>query len=116
MRRERDEIQAACYGMDVGQCLALDARKFRDAFPCGWPSIYETSEQAFLSSMIGSMYGTFRVHIDDRCSIVTISRHAESKEIHYVDPDRAVYYDRKPNGTYVRNNVEYRRPTPTGGN
>jgi hypothetical protein len=101
--------------MKVGEWLTIGLRQFQEAYPCGWPSIYETHEQAFLSTMMGSMYGAYRVSADLQKGIITISRYQEDDKIHYVDPDRAHLYDKLPNGTYRRNEIPF-HPNPTGGN
>ncbi len=95
---DREGIDGHCRRMKVGEWLTFDMRAFNRAYPCGWTSIYETHEQAFLSSMIGSMWGTYTVHYDGFKSAVTIKRHEEGERVVYVDPDRAHHYRKTPDG------------------
>ena len=79
----------------------IDGRTFQDAYPCGFPSIYENHEQAFLSSMVGSAWGVWRVNRNVETGDYTISKHPyrESGKRYYVDPDRAHLFKRMPDGT-----------------
>lgn len=112
MRRERDEIEHHMRYMKPGTFLSVPAREFCLAYPCGWPSIYETHEQAFLSSAIGSASGVWRVVFQMGPNpAYVISRHEEdvTGRRHYVDPDRAYLFDQQPDGTFVRNGTPYVR-------
>lgn len=99
---ERKYIQDLCYRMKVGEAINFSKRLFAIAFPCGWPSMYTNHEQAFLSSMIGSGCGVWRVkynHVED---YITVSRHEESNKRYYIDPDREHLFKRMPDGTLER--------------
>ena len=50
----KEYIEYQCYRMKIGEYIKFDRLVFSDAFAFGWPTIYETPIQAFLSSMIGS--------------------------------------------------------------
>ncbi len=54
-------IREECYRMKEGEGINISRYVFNEAFPCGWPSIYRTPTEAFLSSMIGSAWGIWRV-------------------------------------------------------
>lgn len=91
-------IRAQCYQMKEGERLRIECDAFNRAFPCGWPSIYETSEQAFLSGMIGSAWGTFTVTRDIVTGDVTICRNPAGDKRVYCDPDREHWFRRTPDG------------------
>ena len=99
MSAERKKIDRMCSKMKIGQMLTVDDCIFMKAYPYGFPSIYETPEQAFLSSRIGSAWGCWRVQRSVENRSVTISRHEESSKRYYVDPDRKHLFKRMPNGT-----------------
>jgi hypothetical protein len=61
---DKERIQQMCYRMKPGQCLILDIDSFYEAFPFGWPTVYKNPEEAFLGSMMGTRYGTFRTEKD----------------------------------------------------
>ena len=103
MRRySRKAIEAILKTMVVGQRVYFNRRDFEEAYPCGWPTIYHSHEQAFLSSRPGSAWGSWRVHYDVMHNQYGVERAPEGPKRVYVDPDRAHFYDRKPNGTLVR--------------
>jgi hypothetical protein len=97
----RGYLKEECYRMKVGQRLVIDRRIFQDAFICGFPSIYETSEQAFLSSMIDSGRGTWRVHRDFEKGDYVVSRHKPSDKRYYIDPDREHLFKKLPDGSLI---------------
>src|SRR3990167_10004134 len=99
MSGERDYANSVLRTMRVGQHISLDGHFFRRAFPCGFPSIYETHEQAFLSSRIGSAWGGWRVWYDGYKDSFIVSRHEEGDKRVYVDPDRQHLFKRMPDGT-----------------
>ena len=72
---------------------------FEEAFPCGFPSIYRNHKHAFLSSMIGSGWGCWRVRQDFESGHYVISRHKESSKRYYVDPDREHLFKKMSDGT-----------------
>ncbi len=112
MDRYRGKIEMQMRAMKPGMYLSIDARDFVRAYPCGWPSIYETHEQSFLSKQIGSAAGVWRVQFQAGPNpAYVISRHEEDTQGRrfYVDPDRAYLFDPQPDGTWVRNNLEYKR-------
>jgi hypothetical protein len=98
MRHARSMIDDHCANMKPGQRVTITRRIFLEAYPCGWPSIYETPEQAFLSSKIGSAWGCWRVTVDPFSGDRIISRHEESDRRVYVDPDRAHLFERGEDG------------------
>lgn len=99
MNKERRFIKHVCKRMKVGECYTISRRIFHQAYPCGWPSIYETTEQAFLSSMVGSAWGAWRVWKNSENGDVTISKHHPSNKRYYVDPDRSHLFKRMPDGS-----------------
>jgi len=90
-------------GMKIGDCVRIEESIFREAYPCGWPSMYRTPEQAFLSSMIGSAWGVWRVRFDyeSRSYIVSKYQGSETKR-YYVDPDRECLFKKELDGSLVR--------------
>lgn len=86
---EREIIDKTCAEMKEGQEARFDHFTFSEAFPCGFPSIYNTHEEAFLSSRIGSAWGTWKVRQDPITHDYIISRHVAGDKRVYVDPDRA---------------------------
>ena len=99
---EREHIHLECYRMKVGERAILPRRLFNVAFPCGYPSIYQTSIQAFLSGMIGSGCGVWRAEQDPETGDIMVSRHEESKKRYYVDPDREHLFKRVEDGSLER--------------
>ncbi|KKM28187.1 hypothetical protein LCGC14_1567160 [marine sediment metagenome] len=95
-------IKAKCYRMKVGNCLRVSGKMFLKAFPFGFPTIYKTPEQAFLSTMMGSAWGVWRVDRDFDSMDFIISRHEESKKRYYADPDREHLFKRVEDGTLER--------------
>ncbi|KKM78061.1 hypothetical protein LCGC14_1363780 [marine sediment metagenome] len=102
MSEKGEYIKAQCNRMKVGDCLRINRFEFSDAFAFGWPTIYETPIQAFLSSMMGSMWGVWRAEQDLETGDIIISRHEESKKRYYVDPDREHLFKRVEDGTLER--------------
>ena len=102
MSKERSFVQRQCSQLKEGQSVAIERRIFQDAYPCGFPSIYENPEQAFLSSMMGSGCGVWRVNYNLESGNYIISKHPESDKRYYVDPDRAYLFKRMPDGTLER--------------
>lgn len=62
--------------------------------------MYETSEDRFLSQMVGSGWGCWRVRYNWHNDTFTISRHEEGKKRVYVDPDRRYMFKRMKDGSY----------------
>jgi hypothetical protein len=102
MSPDRDNIEYQLDRMKIGQRLDVPAREFQRAYPCGWPTIYDTPEQAFLSSRIGSAWGAWTVHRHESGGHYTISRYEEGKRRVYVDPDRAHLFHKGSDGTLRR--------------
>ena len=93
-------IKNLCYDtVEEGERITFDRRIFNEAFPCGFPTIYETHEQVFLSQMIGSAWGIWRVHTNYETNHVIISKHKGSNKRYYVDPDREHLFIRNSDGT-----------------
>lgn len=99
MNRQRQYIMRQLDTMKTGQKILIDRYDFIDAYPCGWPSIYHTPIEAFLSSMQGSAFGCWRVEENKNGDFI-ISKHVESSKRHYIDPDREYLFDRQKDGTY----------------
>jgi len=96
-------IRELCYEtIGERERLTMDGRLFDEAFLCGWPTIYETPEQVFLSGMIGSGCGMWRVSRNLETGNVTISRHKASDKRYYIDPDREYLFTKQPDGTLKR--------------
>lgn len=97
--RERQCVEEVLKKVKIGMCLEIEGYLLRRAFPCGWPSMYRNTEQAFLSTRIGSAWGSWRIRRSlDRDSFI-ISHHEESTKRYYVDPDQEWLYDRASDGT-----------------
>ena len=95
------DIQNICYEMKPGEAIRFSGWVFNEAFPCGFPSIYNTPMEHFLSSMIGSAWGSFTIDRDFASGDYTIRRHEESDKRVYVDPDRAYMFNKMPSGELV---------------
>lgn len=74
--------------MKIGEHIEINREMFQDAFPCGWPTIYRTHRQAFLSCHIGSSWGAWRCEENPMTGNYEISRHEPGNERVYIDPDR----------------------------
>ncbi|MDP1628817.1 hypothetical protein [Parvibaculum sp.] len=98
--RTRAEIDRLCDTMKIGQCLDVFGSDLRDAYPFGWPTIYETVEQAFLSSKTGAAWGAWTVksQYPDR-DVYTISRNEPGDKRVYADPDQMHHFAQMPDGT-----------------
>ncbi len=99
----RGRIQAEVDRMTDGQRLDVDWFEFSREFAYGWPSIYETPIQSFLSKQMGSAWGNITADMHPSGKYVTIAKHAERpnpKRV-YVDPDRGHMFDRSPDGELV---------------
>jgi hypothetical protein len=102
MTEKGEYIKVQCYEMKVGEYIKFNWYDFSDAFAFGWPTIYETPIQAFLSSMMGSGCGVWRAEQDPETGDVIVSRHKESKKRYYVDPDRKHLFKHVEDGTLER--------------
>jgi len=69
-----------------------------DSFYFGWPTIYNSIEQAFLSSMIGSAYGEWIIKRYFEKDVFKICRHEPGNKRVYADPDREWLYKRDADG------------------
>ena len=101
-QHSRRVIEAILNRMAVGQRACFNRHDFEGAYPCDWPTIYHTHEQAFLSSRPGAAWGGWRVHYEPLGNQYVVERAPEGRKRVYVDPDRADFYNRKPDGTLVR--------------
>lgn len=95
---EKRYIQSLCYRLNEGERIDISGRLFEEAFVCGWPTIYNTPIEAFLSSMIGSAWGVWTCERNPIRDYYTIGRHPEGHERTYVDPDRAHLFRRGEDG------------------
>ncbi len=102
MKYKKEYIQSICYRMKPGEHIKFNRYEFSNAFAFGWPTIYETPIQAFLSSMIGSGCGVWRVVRDQETGDIIVSRHEESEKRYYIDPDRRHLFKRVEDGTLER--------------
>lgn len=107
MRDSAGRIAATVNRMKPGEMLHVDAQEFMDAFPGGFFEGVRGLQGAidrFLSSCIGSAYGSVRCEADILRPIVRISRHEEdgsadhSGFVYHVDPDRQWMFERVPGG------------------
>jgi len=94
----RKYIQDQVDAMKVGERLVVKRRDFADAFRCGFPSIYNTPMEAFLSAQVGSAWGRIRATENPETGDIVVSKHEESDNRHYVDPDRAHLFKRGADG------------------
>lgn len=101
----KQQIQNILYKMKIGEEIVISCSVFEESFQCGWPSIYRTHEEAFLSSMIGSGCGMWRVRCNGFSMDRIISRHEESDKRYYVDPDRAHLFKIGPDGTLIKKEI-----------
>lgn len=85
-------IRELCRNIKVGEQIEIARQCFEDEFRCGWPTIYRTPREAFLSSQIGSAWGTYRCEQNPITGNYRISRHEPGKERVYIDPDREDWY------------------------
>lgn len=95
----RGHVEAELRGLEIGQSIVIDRHIFEEAYRCGWPSIYETPEQAFLSSRIGSAWGAWRVKVLLENGNRVVSRCEEQDKRVYCDPDRDWMFKRMPDGS-----------------
>lgn len=102
MKNARTIIQYELRRMSIGQEIVFDRYIFVEAYLCGWPSIYNSHEESFLSCQIGSAWGVWRVRFDFEHEFYIVSKHEESKKRYYVDPDRAYLFTRLPDNTLQR--------------
>lgn len=101
VNREREYIEHDLAFMAEGQEIVISAELFERAYPCGWPSIYNTHREAFLSSRIGSAWGAWTCEQLFRSGDYRVGRHKEGPKLVYCDPDRDYLYDRLPSGELV---------------
>jgi hypothetical protein len=84
----RKIIDYYCNRMGVGRSINFDHHLFEEAFPCGYPTIYNNHIEAFLSSKIGSAWGCWRCEMIPETGDYIVSRHEGSDRRVYCDPDR----------------------------
>ena len=88
MKQRSYYIREQCYELKIGQEIIVDRHIFEESFVWGFPTIYNNPIESFLSGMIGSAWGSFRVSRDLKRNYI-ISRHEESYDKRvYVCPDR----------------------------
>lgn len=97
----RNYVDKLCNNLKIGECITISYFKFEEAFPYGYPSIYRTSVEAFLSSKIGAAWGCWKVTQDFFTRNYTISRHEESNQRVYCDPDREHLFKRNKEGFLI---------------
>lgn len=89
---EREYCDRLCQRLKIGEEICFDKYVFEDAYPCGFPSIYNNHMEAFLSSKIGSAWGCWKVERNPISGYYIVSRHEEGTKRVYVDPDRALLF------------------------
>jgi hypothetical protein len=99
---KKDFINMLYEEVKEGQELEVSRFLILDNFICGFPTIYNTPEEAFLSSMIGSSWGVWRIRKNVEKATYIISRHSESSFRYYVDPDRAHLFKPGPDNTLIK--------------
>ena len=101
MNNFREFIEDELSRMAIGQEIWFEPWIFSQAFPCGWPSIYRTPREAFLSSRVGSAWGCWTCE-EERRGALRVGRHKgdETRRV-YCDPDREDWFDRLPSGELV---------------
>ena len=95
----RHYVESELRTLDVGQSIVIERHIFQEAYRCGWPGMYETPEQAFLSGRVGSAWGTWRVRVLPESGDRIVSRHEAGEKRVYCDPDREWMFKRMPDGT-----------------
>ena len=100
----REMIKQGCYRMKEGERIEIDGRMFADAFPCGWPSMYRTSEETFLATMISSAWGLWRLSRNYENGNIIIDKHEPDGKRYYTCPDREHLFERQADGTLKRKN------------
>lgn len=107
MSMSRHAISETVNRMRPGEALKVHAQELLDAYPGGFfdrGSSLQGAIDRFLSSCIGSAYGTVRCEADLLSPYVRISRHDEDGNadhcafVYHVDPDRQWMFDRVPGG------------------
>lgn len=98
MNSERSYCDRLCNQLKIGQEICFSEDVFENAYPCGYPSIYNNHMEAFLSSKIGSAWGCWKVNQNLESGYYIVSRHHEGTKRVYVDPDRAHLFT-EVNGT-----------------
>ena len=101
MNNELAFVMNHCRRLEVGQRVEISRYIFEEAFPCHpLLGMYRNPTDAFLSNMIGSAWGIWRVTINCENGNYIISKHKGSKRRYYVDPDRRHLFKQQPDGTY----------------
>jgi len=96
----RDYIEKHLSRMEIGNECMFSGDVFRSAYPCGWPSIYDTHVQSFLSKQMGSGWGEWTCeHLADK-DAYKVGKHKGGNKRVYIDPDREHLYMKQPDGTY----------------
>ena len=89
MNSERSYCDQLCNQLKIGQEICFSREVFENAYPCGYPAIYNNHMEAFLSSKTGSAWGCWKVNQNLESDYYIVSRHHEGTKRVYVDPDRA---------------------------
>lgn len=92
-----------------GQELVISHLDFTETFCSGWPSMYETPEQSFLSKMVGSAWGSWTVRRNAETGdfIVRKGLRYEYDENYrldrrvYVEPDRDHLFEKTQDGYFI---------------
>ena len=103
MNDSSEMIKYQLQNMPVGYFLTVDVRDLRDNPFTGEPGI-----SRILSSIVGSMY-SFKYWTHEYRRSVTVESKKNDGTIWHVDFDRLYLYDKRLDGSYIRNDVEYDR-------
>lgn len=101
MSRDRQLVEDILLGVKVGQEIVIDKFQMESAYRFGFPSIYNSVEESFLSSMVGSSWGCWTCKRDINGNYI-IGHHDEKPGMVYVDPDRSHLYKKSSSGFLVR--------------
>ncbi len=89
--------------MKPGTEIVLEGYFFDEAFPLGpwggFPGIYRTSRQMFLSNCIGSGWGRVTCERDPLTGNYNIGKHECGEKRVYIDPDREHLFERMADGS-----------------
>jgi hypothetical protein len=101
MFNERSYCDDMCNHLKIGESIVFDHHIFQKAYVSGWPSIYNTSIEAFLSSKIGSAWGCWTCIQDIVTGDYIVSHHEESDKRVYCDPDRQHLFKKDKDGYLI---------------
>ena len=97
----RKEVERLCDQMTDGQDLIIAGKLFRKAYACGWPSIYNSHEEAFLSNRMGSGWGEWFCEVAPQTGDYRVRKRKGGERRTYVDPDRAHLFRKDAEGFLV---------------